>query len=62
MRESVFIQLRSYVHTQHNSNFHFDKLSWATKIWIKCLCTVIDNRLKVIEVRQTEIENHLLEE
>jgi hypothetical protein len=42
---SIFAELKSNIHQNHNSNFHFESLNWNTRIWIKKLCDIIDERL-----------------
>jgi hypothetical protein len=42
---SIFAELKSSIHQNHNSNFHFENLDWVTRVWIKKLCDIINERL-----------------
>jgi len=41
----AFEELREKIHSESNTNFHFDQLDWATRVWIRGLCDMIDEKL-----------------
>jgi len=43
---SLFEELKKEVETNQNSNFHFDKLDWVTRTWIKTLCRILEKYLQ----------------
>jgi len=44
-----FSELKSKIHSKHNSNFHFDSLDGAIRIWIIGICTLIDERAALVD-------------
>lgn len=42
----TFEDLKKKIHSTSNSNFHFDKLDWVARVWIKGLCDLIDSKEK----------------
>lgn len=48
---SLFDELKNKIHKSCNSNFHFDKLSWETRVWMKALFRLLDEKFKEIEDR-----------
>ncbi|MCF7910823.1 hypothetical protein K9L16_04080 [Candidatus Pacearchaeota archaeon] len=42
----IFAELKSIIHQNYNSNFHFENLDWITRVWIRKLCDIIDERLE----------------
>jgi len=41
----TFEELREKIHSECNTNFHFDQLDWATKVRVRGLCDIIDEKL-----------------
>jgi len=39
-----FKELQHNIESTSNSNFHFDKLDWPTKVWIKGLCDLLEQK------------------
>ena len=49
-KNTVFEEVSKNVIESTNYNFHFDRLEWSTKVWLKEMCAVIEKRLKDIEM------------
>jgi len=51
---TYFEELRDRVESSNNTNFHFDKLEWTTRLWIKYMCDFFQEK---IVAKEPVIEN-----
>jgi len=55
-KETIFKETTRLIYSSLNSNFHFENLDIPTRVWIKRMCDVVDDRMNKLEAKLKDKE------
>ena len=56
----LFKELKHTIESDNNSNFYFDRLDWATGVWIRSLCCLVEKKLEKSNKKESQMKEEKL--